>query len=108
MPATPIPDEIACMDVCREDDDCRGAFVKDNLCHIVPLAYQYEIEQDDGTDYFKLIEEKNFETEAILQKGDFHCLEESISTGSGRTCGFPYFYKGAKLFACRDGCQAYR
>ena len=70
------------------------------------LAYQYEIEEDAGTDYFKKIEEKNFESEAILQKRDFQCIEDSISPG--RTCGYPYIYNGAKLYACRDGCQTYR
>ena len=93
------------MQACREDDDCGGAFVKENICHIVPLAYQYEIEEDSGTDYFKKIEEKNFESEAILQIGDFQCLEDSISTG--RTCGFPYIYHGSKLYACKDSCREY-
>ena len=94
------------MKECRNDVDCVATFVKDNLCHLVPQEFKHEIERDDGTDYFRLIEEKDLEAEAMMKKGDFLCLKDSVSPFL--TCGYPYVYNGTKLYACKDGCTLYR
>ena len=96
------------MKACRNDGDCVATFVKDNLCHLVPQEYKHDMEQDDGTDYFRLIEEKDFEAEAMMQKGDFLCLKGLKDLKGSDSCGFPYIYIGEKLYACRDDCTEYR
>ena len=92
-----------CMDSCKVDDNCAGYFIKNSNCYTLPVANQFDLEDESGSSYYKKIKEDDFAKEALLQKpSELTCLLETNNAEG--SCSYPYDYKGSKMYACIDGC----